>query len=238
MIKTTLKFCTGALFLFFTITSSATLPLSSKLIGLASPEGNEIFQRSYERTYFWPLMFQFTYQQNRTYCTIASSVMVLNALDIPAPIDQNFMPYRTFTQNNFFTPEVQNFMPMSQLKKSGATINQVGHALSTFPVSVQIVHANTVTANEFRSLAKQAIAHGAYLLVNFSRTALGQDGTGHMSPIGAYDEISDRFLILDVSRFRYPPFWVKTNDLWKAMHTIDQGAHVYRGFLIVARQQK
>ena len=28
------------------------------------------------------------------------------------------------------------------------------------------------------------------------------------SPLGAYDEKADRFLILDVARYKYPPVWV------------------------------
>jgi len=35
--------------------------------------------------------------------------------------------------------------------------------------------------------------------VNYKRSAIGQKGGGHISPLGAYDEISDSFLVLDVN---------------------------------------
>jgi len=36
-------------------------------------------------------------------------------------------------------------------------------------------------------------------IVNYKRSAIGQKGGGHISPLGAYDEISDSFLVLDVN---------------------------------------
>ena len=44
---------------------------------------------------------------------------------------------------------------------------------------------------------------------------------GHISPLAAYDADTDRFLILDVSRFKYPPVWVGTAELFTAMNTTD-----------------
>jgi Phytochelatin synthase len=35
--------------------------------------------------------------------------------------------------------------------------------------------------------------------------AIGQEQGGHISPLAAYDAETDRFLILDVSRYKYPP---------------------------------
>jgi hypothetical protein len=39
--------------------------------------------------------------------------------------------------------------------------------------------------------------------------------------LAAYDEKADRFLILDVARYKYPPLWVTTSDLFEAMNTSD-----------------
>jgi hypothetical protein len=44
--------------------------------------------------------------------------------------------------------------------------------------------------------------------VNYQRGALGQKESGHISPLAAYNAASDRFLILDVAAYKYPPVWV------------------------------
>lgn len=68
-----------------------------------------------------------------------------------------------------------------------------------------------------------------FVAVNFHRPKLGQEGTGHISPLAAWHEASDRFLVLDVSRHRYPPAWVAAADLFSAMNTV-AGTHT-RGFV-------
>ncbi len=44
-----------------------------------------------------------------------------------------------------------------------------------------------------------------------------------------------KILILDVSRYKYPPVWVKTEDLWKAMNTVDSTSGKTRGFVFVSK---
>ncbi|HVQ02925.1 MAG TPA: phytochelatin synthase family protein, partial [Burkholderiaceae bacterium] len=46
-------------------------------------------------------------------------------------------------------------------------------------------------------------------------------------------ETSDRFLVLDVAAHRYPPVWVRSADLWAAVHTVDPASGRTRGFVIV-----
>lgn len=65
---------------------------------------------------------------------------------------------------------------------------------------------------------------------------MGQEKGGHISPIAAYNQETDRFLILDVSRYKYPPIWVKTADLWRAIATVDSVSGKTRGFVFVSRQ--
>ena len=58
---------------------------------------------------------------------------------------------------------------------------------------------------------------------------MNQDGSGHFSPIGAYDSESDSVLILDVAKYKYPPFWVTTSDLQASLNTIDSDSGKSRG---------
>ncbi|HEY9782333.1 MAG TPA: phytochelatin synthase family protein [Leptolyngbyaceae cyanobacterium] len=49
---------------------------------------------------------------------------------------------------------------------------------------------------------------------------------------------SDRFLILDVSRYKYPPIWVKAVDLWQGMNTKDPVSQKTRGFVLVSQKKQ
>ena len=72
------------------------------------------------------------------------------------------------------------------------------------------------------------------MIVNYLRKALGEERGGHISPLAAYDGKADRFLILDVARYKYPPVWVKTSDMFAAMNTEDaQNDNKTRGFVLV-----
>ena len=75
-----------------------------------------------------------------------------------------------------------------------------------------------------------------FVLVNYLRSAIGQEKGGHISPLAAYDAETDRFLVLDVSRYKYPPIWVDAAALHGAMNTpdADNGGRS-RGYLTVGR---
>ena len=75
-----------------------------------------------------------------------------------------------------------------------------------------------------------------FILVNYLRKAIGQEAGGHISPLAAYDADTDRFLILDVSRYKYPPVWVEAAALFGAMNTPDSdNDDKTRGYVVVSR---
>eukprot|EP00818_Percolomonas_sp_WS_P005462 CAMPEP_0117436742 /NCGR_PEP_ID=MMETSP0759-20121206/1164_1 /TAXON_ID=63605 /ORGANISM="Percolomonas cosmopolitus, Strain WS" /LENGTH=429 /DNA_ID=CAMNT_0005228351 /DNA_START=364 /DNA_END=1654 /DNA_ORIENTATION=+ len=80
-----------------------------------------------------------------------------------------------------------------------------------------------------------------FIAVSYDRSVLGQTGSGHFSPIGAYHEGDpeknepDRVLILDCARFKYPPHWCTVQDLYDAMNTIDPDTGAKRGWAIISR---
>lgn len=63
----------------------------------------------------------------------------------------------------------------------------------------------------------------------------GQKGGGHISPIGAYDQQSDSFLIMDVNPNKAPWVWVKSRDLISAMRTFDTVEN--RGYLLISKRK-
>ncbi|CAJ2737800.1 phytochelatin synthase [Burkholderia pseudomallei] len=188
------------------------LPLPAGLIDLGSLAGEQMLAESGARSAYASLGSHFVTQKTQSYCGVASLVMVLNALRVPAPAAAQYPPFHYFTQDNVL----------------GALANGLG-------ASGDVRHASDVSVDVFRA---DAIAHlgrpGRYVLVNYLRSRLGQQTGGHISPLGAYDAAADRFLILDVSRYKYPPVWVTTADLYAAMNTpdADSGGRS-RGYVLI-----
>ncbi|HBB35548.1 MAG TPA: glutathione gamma-glutamylcysteinyltransferase [Cyanobacteria bacterium UBA8803] len=217
---------------------SQTLPVSQNLINLNSREGEELLIESEARQDYMPLSIHFETQDNLAYCGVASIVMVLNSLSIPAPIAPEFGTYHRFTQKNFFNAQTERVLPAEVAARQGMTLDQLGQLLATYPVKVQVYHASEVTLEEFRNQAiKNLREPGNFILINYLRKTIGQETGGHISPLAAYNQQTDRFLILDVSRYKYPPVWVKAEELWQAMATIDSASGKMRGFVLVASAQ-
>lgn len=216
-------------------TIAQTLPLTPNLIGFNSDEGERLLVESKSKEDFFPLSMQFITQNNQAYCGVASIVMVLNSLGIQAPEAPQYKPYHVFTQENFFENEAtRKVVSPDIVARQGMSLDTLGKLLASYPVKVQVYYASNTTLDNFRSLAKENLKQeGNFILVNYLRKEIGQEKGGHISPIAAYNEQSDRFLILDVSRYKYPPVWVKTADLWKAMATVSSTKT--RGFVTVSR---
>ena len=221
--------------------SAATLAHSQKEkeaqqpIYLDSAEGFRRLEESDRRSFVTLGMF-FLSQETQTFCGVASSTMALNALvsKKERPLVPEWSPYCLFAQSVFFTPEVEEIAPRNGVLANGMTLQQLGDALGTFPVKVGVSHASDKSEEDFRKDATEALRGSAsYLIVNYLRTSVGQVGGGHFSPIAAYHEKSDSFLVYDVARYKYPPSWVNTTDFWNAMNTTDSDSGKTRGYLIV-----
>ncbi|WP_193198223.1 phytochelatin synthase family protein [Nostoc sp. MG11] len=216
---------------------SQTLSLSPNLIGFNSDEGENLLVDSKSREDFFPLSMQFITQNNQTYCGVASIVMVLNGLQIPAPEAPQYKPYRVFTQENFFNNEAtKKVLTPEVVSRQGMTLEQLGGLLTSYGVKVNVYHAANTNLEQFRKLAAENLKQPKnFVLINYLRKEIGQERGGHISPLAAYNEQTDRFLIMDVSRYKYPPVWVKTTDLWKAMATTDSVSGKTRGFVFVSK---
>ena len=201
-----------------------TLPLPQNLIGIATDAGEGLLVDADAKEAYFPLASNFLTQKTQAYCGVASIVMVLNALQLPAPAVPEYDPYRTFTQDNVLDDRAEAVLPKAVLAKQGMTLDQLGTLLALQPVEVAVRHAADTSLDAFREAARDYLAKpDHFVVVNYLRKAIGQEKGGHISPIAAYDGKADRFLILDVARYKYPPVWVKASDLFDAMNTVDFG---------------
>ena len=168
-----------------------------------------------------------------TYCSIASTAMVFNAGGVPRPGSTENPKGHYFDQVNLIN-EVKNKFDVKKVLKQGLTLDTYEQFLSFFPVQATITHAADTTLDAFRTSAIATLkSPHEFLVVNYYRPDVGQAGGGHFSPVAAYDAVTDRFLILDVTRGKYPPSWVPASRLFSAMQAVDSDSGLSRGFAVI-----
>lgn len=213
--------------------STEIRPLPDGLIALDSAEGEELLHRAEAALDYDRLRLRFVGQEQGQWAAVASAVVVLNALadDAEQPLDM--------VQREFLTADTDSVRPWWRIAFSGMSIAELAAMLRSHGAEVDLVLASETNAEDFRKAAIRNLRkRGDYLLVDYERATLGQQGTGNMSPVAAYDRKTDRFLVLDVATHRYPPAWVEADRLFSAMSAIDPDTGTARGYLEVrARDQ-
>jgi hypothetical protein len=203
------------------------------------PAGQTLLLEATARRDHGPLAQWFETQANLAYCGVASAVMALNSLAIPAPTAAGYGPYRFWTQSSAFSiPGSGGFVRPEVVAREGMTLAQLQGWLAQQPdLVVERFHGDQLSLLQWRALLQRSLNDPEdRLLVNYQRSALGQPGGGHISPVAAYEITSDRVLILDVARYRYPAVWVRAEDLWRAMGTVDSSSGRSRGLLLIRRR--
>ena len=209
---------------------------ASDLVYLNSTAGAQrLLQSNYNRQYFAVQPFVDT-QENLAFCGPASMAAVLNSLPREArPVAPQLKPFPYFTQDTFFNQNTHAIKTREATLRSGLTLQQMTAMFRQFGVNADHFFGDQLTESTFRDLITTALGDpNSRLVVNFDRQTLGQSGRGHFSPIAAYDSTTDSVLILDVAKFKYPPFWVSVADLLKAMNTIDTDSGKSRGLIRVS----
>jgi hypothetical protein len=208
-------------------------------IPLTDPIGETLLLRSRARADVFPLMEAWITQANLAFCGVASAVMVLNSLGIPAPAAAGYAPYRFWTQDNLFdAPAARAVAAPEAVARRGLTLDQLAALLAANGVRVERWHGDQLSLPQLRGLVQRGLADpGDRLLVNYHRPELGQNGGGHISPLAAYDARSDRVLILDVARYRYPAAWVPLARLWPAIRAVDPDSNLSRGLVRIHPQE-
>lgn len=217
---------------------------SSDLIALNTPEGTAKLAAQPASSLVWSLLTHFETQITQSFCSVATTATMLNALGVmPMPVDPIYAPYSYFTQANVLGECAEaeashaegSTLTAGFIATHGATLHEWQTYLKCRAPTTH-VHASTSDAETFRAAALAALSATnprQAVGINFYRKALHEVGGGHMSPIGAYDAETDRFLLLDVSRYKYPPVWVATAALFDAMNSTDGTAGKSRGWVIV-----
>jgi hypothetical protein len=189
-------------------------------------------------------------QINQDYCGVATAAAILNSLrfykseGFDVPIDPVYAPYTYATQRDIFNECTEKHVVRHSTSGGtdidgvlsppyGMSVSQIANMLRCslntttdsgigWDVQEQYVDSSHVTAAKMRYDMKKALVDtNSRVLVNYDRSAVGQEGGGHWSPVGSYSEKRDAFLIMDVAKYKYPPVWIPSERLFDGLATYD-----------------
>jgi hypothetical protein len=198
-------------------------PLPAELVSLETTEGRALLEQAEARSDYDRLSGTFVSQDLVSYCGVASSVSVLNALGLDTD------------QDEFFTPQASRVRSRYRVTFGGMSLTDLGGLLAAHGVNAEVEHAGAGSVDGFREVVQRNLANpDDFLLVNYERGVLGQGSVGHISPLAAYDLETDRVLIMDTASYKYPPTWVPLPMLYEAMKTTDTATGRLRGYVAVS----
>lgn len=199
------------------------LALPDGLVAVSEPLGESRLQEAEARIDYTLLSEHYQSQALRSYCGVASSVTVLNALG------------RSLDQSTFFDTGSAELKSQFEVSISGMTLAELAAFLTAHDAVVRVHYADALPVDAFRDIVRRNLRQpDDFMLVNYQREVLGQRRVGHISPLAAYDEESDSVLILDTASYHYPPTWVPLTQLHAAMATMDSASGRSRGLVEVS----
>ena len=157
------------------------------------------------------------FQRNASFCGPASVVNVLRSLGREA--DQATVLEGTGIQTTL------GFVA------GGLTLEQLA-ALARTRLGKKVTALHDLDLPGFRAQLARANDPSVRLILNFHRGPLFGKGGGHHSPIAGYLAAEDLALVLDVNA-NFQPWLVKSERLFEAMNTLDRGAGLQRGLLVI-----
>ncbi len=208
--------------------------LPTPLVAFGSSEGRTLLVEALAQgtaESFHALVAHLHTQAEPAWCGLGTLVTALNALEIdPGRVWKG--PWRFFGEELLVCCKA-----LDVAAAEGLTLAEVGCLAECNGAAVERHHADDDGEAAFRAslMASVKAQAGPFVIANYDRATLGQSGTGHFSPLAAVHVASDRVLVLDVARFKYPPHWVDIATLWRAMTSVDGDSGKPRGYLVLAR---
>lgn len=184
--------------------------LPTHLVDLNSAEGKSRFKSALNAgnaESFFPLVSQFQTQSHPALCGLTTLSTILNALEIDPKRVWNH-PWRWFAESL-----LDCCLSMDAVKVSGITMDQL--ACTAGCQGSLVATWRGLSVEDARELIRRSVrgrvdSSFEFVVASYDRRSLGQTGSGHFSPLAAFDEVSDSVLVLDVARFKvsFPMYFV------------------------------
>ena len=204
------------------------------------------YLRTTPHSAYWALSPFQIQQHTDSSCSLATTVMLLNAirglegqLAIGAPVSELSLldHLQDSDWRTAITPGVGHGLTL-QLFAERVNKALASFALSHWRAVPHPVGESAAAEAPLRSaLLAMESADGGFVAANFHLDTLYGDGSdiGHLSPLGAYDAARDLVLVLDVYKKDYEPHWVALSALTAAMSVRDKTTQAPRGYAVVQR---
>ncbi|KAG0167379.1 hypothetical protein DFQ28_000729 [Apophysomyces sp. BC1034] len=199
------------------------------LVNFTSAEGKRIFRGAMDQGHaesFFKLLGNFSAQSSPMLGGVSSLAMALNALEID--------PKRIWKGNwRWFSGEQMKTCSSEEaVHQNGIPFDEFT-CLAQTHCDVEAKRASVMGYQEFVQALEQVTSNpNSQMVVNYSRTKLGQRGHSHFSPIGGHNKAEGMTLIMDVARVEYPSVWVETRTLYEAMMETERSG-LNRGYFIL-----
>jgi hypothetical protein len=208
-------------------------PIKHRVVHLQTATGKEILQNCKNSK---PIDY-YVKQKHCAQCGIATAVYLLNTLKRTELITEDtFWPKLAVCLKGILNQKVvqNNGMTLNDFHK---LMTKVSATLEVHDFKIDIFYAQEYNITDFLSSLKDSFESNGesekLAFVNYQPTSiLGQDFSGHFSPVSAYSSETDSFLLLDVWTHS-EPMWVKAEDLWETVNTKDSDSKISRGWGII-----
>ena len=230
-----------------------------------SEKGKTLLKKAKYKNDLYSLASHFQPQINPLYCGIASSVIILNALNQgyseiknsnnivvkPDIYGGGIINFKTFTQSELLNQNTDHIKPRKvinlqeidqklQRYDAGLTLKQLSEILNYYNLKTTIIYAEgdyEQGLKNFKKNLKETLnQENIYIIANFQGKHIGAVTSGHISPLIAYNNHKEQILVMDVASHLQPWFWVNIDEFYKAMQLKD--GDKARGYLIVSRNTK
>ena len=234
--------------------------LPADLTAFSSKEGKRYLMEAFSEgtaESYWKLTEHFVNQSDPAFCGVTTLLMCLNAMCIDPNVRWRG-GWRFYGSEDVLLDRC--CFSAERIRRKGIVLEDFAKLGRCHGLSIDLkrppfesdsqdeIHAGSSNNNgeaasfsidDFRRdirwiLSGTEANHQPLLVTSFSRSALGQTGDGHFSPIAAYHEESDQVLVLDVARFKYAPYWVRVEDLYQSMRSPDPDTGKPRGWFLLS----
>ncbi len=197
-----------------------------------------------------------------TSATIVLNALRLGNPKAPRPRDETTFPaeyisrlppgldpvFKRYTQTTFFDAHMEKVKTRDQFFGSprnpgakpspGIELRELHRVLLNHGLKSDLrIADDSMTDEQMRQdLTRNLQTADDFVIINYSRTETGQGRFGHMSPLSAYDQASDSFLVMDVNPNQAGWVWMPASLLFRAMRTRDVAEN--RGYLLVSEGTK
>lgn len=217
-------------------------PLPAQCTDFGSKEGRQFFTEALtagDMNIYFKLAAQFLTQEEPAFCGLTTLVMTLNALEVdPGRVWKG--PWRWYHESMLdcckSLEQIKqtgiNFEQFTCLARCNRLITEKTYAPSTESSSPAVYRS---ALEKFRKTVIDCCqSENKVAIVSYDRRVVQQTGIGHFSPIAAYHRATDKVLIMDVARFKYPPHWIDLKSIFEAMRTLDDETGKPRGYAVLS----